>query len=102
MSSRQSAILNYSTGILIIQASETIDTTPNVLVILSRYHLSETTGADTINLAGATPTASDSSSSSLSLPTSDPTSVSEESVKLVVSSSFGDPVSSEAMGGVAN
>jgi hypothetical protein len=54
-----SATLNYSTGILILQGSETIDTTPDSFLDLSKYHLSESTGANTINLAGATTTAFD-------------------------------------------
>ena len=57
------ASLDYSDGTLVIDASETIDSTPSgnavsnmdmaLLIVLSNFHLAETTGATTINLAGA-------------------------------------------------
>ena len=49
-----SATLNYGTGILIIEASETIDITPSSNVDVSRLHVSNATGNSDVSLAGQT------------------------------------------------
>ena len=54
-----SASINYGTGVLIITASETIDTTPGSRVDVNRLFISDAQNANNISLNGQTATEDD-------------------------------------------